>query len=413
MAANSEQREHDVVVYGATGFVGKLTAEYLAQRAPSEARIALGGRSAEKLERTRAEIGGRAVDWPLVVADSSDEAAVAALAASTRAVATTVGPYAKYGMPLLAACASAGTHYADLTGEILFMRRAIDAHHETAKASGARIVHACGFDSIPSDLGVLSLHQHASAGGLGDLGDTTYVVMGVKGGPSGGTIDSLRGQIDEAKSDPAVRRIAADPYALSPDRSAEPDLGNERDPMKVLHEPEIGGYMAPFFMGPLNTRVVRRSNALQDYAYGRKFRYRELMRGGELPMGPIVAGAIVGGLAALYGGMSFGPTRKLLDRILPDPGEGPDEEAREKGYFKIAVHSFTSSGAHIVCDIKASGDPGYKATGVMLGESALCLALDGDKLPDAGGVLTPSTAMGAVLTERLRAAGHSYDVRAA
>jgi short subunit dehydrogenase-like uncharacterized protein len=181
--------------------------------------------------------------------------------------------------------------------------------------------------------------------------------------------------------------------------------------MRVLHEPEIGVYMAPFFMGPLNTRVVRRSNALQDYAYGRQFRYRELLRGGNAPMGPIVAGAVVGGLAALYGGMSFGPTRKVLDRLLPDPGEGPDEKARENGYFKIAVHSFTSSGAHIVCDIKASGDPGYKATGVMLGEAALCLALDGDRLPAAAGVLTPATAMGEVLTDRLRAAGQSYDAR--
>ena len=409
----SAARDLDVVVYGATGFVGKLTAEYLAEHAPPETRIALGGRSAEKLERTRAEIGGRAADWPLVVADSAYADAVAALARSTRAVATTVGPYAKYGMPLLAACASNGTHYADLTGEILFMRRAIDEHHDTAKASGARIVHACGFDSIPSDLGVLALHRHASEGGLGDLGDTTYVVVGLKGGASGGTVDSLRGQIDEAKRDPAVRRIAGDPYALSPDRAAEPDLGRERDPMGVSHEPEIGGYMAPFLMGPLNTRVVRRSNALQDYAYGRQFRYRELMKGGELPFGPVVAGAVAGGLAALYGGMSFGPTRKLLDRLLPDPGEGPSEKMRETGYFKIAIHSFTSTGAHIVCDIKASGDPGYKATGVMLGEAALALGLDGDRLPDVAGVLTPATAMGEVLTERLRAAGQTYDVRAA
>src|SRR4051794_21599200 len=195
MASNSQNREHDVVVYGATGFVGKLTALYLAEHGPADAKIALGGRSKEKLERTRAEIGGRAADWPLVVADSSDEDAVAALAASTRAVATTVGPYAKYGMPLVGACAAARAPYADLTGEILFMRRAIDTHHEAAKASGAKIVHACGFDSIPSDLGVLELHRYASENGLGDLGDTTYVVMGMKGGASGGTVDSLRGQI--------------------------------------------------------------------------------------------------------------------------------------------------------------------------------------------------------------------------
>src|SRR5213594_1574953 len=185
----SAERGLDVVVYGATGFVGRLTAEYLARSAPREVRIGLGGRSQSKLEQVRSSLGARAADWPLVVADSSDAGAIEQLAN-----ATTVGPYAKYGMPLVEACARAGTDYADLTGEVLFIRDTIDRFHDVAKASGARVVHGCGFDSIPGDLGVLLLHEAA-----GELGETTLVVTALKGGPSGGTIEAVRGPIDEMR----------------------------------------------------------------------------------------------------------------------------------------------------------------------------------------------------------------------
>jgi len=411
MPSPTQDREHDIVVFGATGFVGRLTAAYLAQAAPADMRVALGGRSRDKLARTRAELGGRAEGWPLVVADSSDAAAMAAMAQSTRVVATTVGPYFRYGLPLAAACAAAGTHYADLTGEILFMRRTIDADHATARASGARIVHTCGFDSIPSDLGVLALHEHARAHDLGDLEATTYVMVRSRGGISGGTVDSLRGQLDEGRRDPAARRLMADPYGLSPDRAAEPQLGPERDPLGIVHDDALGGWLAPFAMGTINTRVVRRSNALQQFAYGRQLRYRELMLTGGLPLGPVAAAGVAGGLVATMAGLSFGPTRRVLDHVLPDPGEGPSEKTRERGYFHTDIHTTTSSGARLVCEIRADGDPGYKATAVMLGESALALATDQDELPDIAGVLTPATAMGGVLTERLRRAGHRYDVR--
>ncbi|HYF26836.1 MAG TPA: enoyl-ACP reductase, partial [Baekduia sp.] len=346
-------------------------------------------------------------------ADSLDPGAMAQLAASTTAVATTVGPYHRYGLPLVEACAAAGTHYADLTGEVLFMRRSIDVADAPAKASGARIVHTCGFDSIPSDLGVLLLAEHAAAHGLGTLTDTTYVVKGLRGGASGGTIDSLRGQLDEAKASKASRKVMLDPYGLSPDRASEPDLGPERDPVGVIRDPELGGWLAPFVMGTVNTRVVRRSNALRGHDYGRSLRYRELMLGGGLPLGPVKAGAIAGGLGAMMAGLALPPTRKLLDRVLPAPGEGPGERAREKGFFRIDIHTTTTSGAKLVCEIEAQGDPGYKATAVMLGEAALALALDTARLPPAAGVLTPATGMGDVLVERLRAAGQRYDVRPA
>ena len=398
-------RDHDIVVYGATGFVGLLTARYLAACAPPDVRIALGGRSEEKLERTRAELGA---EWPLVVADSADREAVAALAASTRVVATTVGPYFKYGKPLVEACAAAGTHYADLTGEVLFMRWSIDAADEAARASGARIVHTCGFDSIPSDIGTLLLHEAAQAGGHGGLGQTSLVVRSFKGGASGGTIDSARTTVDAVKKDPAGRRILTDPYALSPDRAADPDGRDERDSLKPLRDERLGGWLAPFVMGSVNTRVVRRSSALLDHAYGAGFRYRELMLTGDGPAGLAKATGVAGGIGGLFAGFAVPGARQLLDRVLPDPGEGPSEEARERGFFNIDVHTTCDDGTRLRCEIRAPGDPGYKATAVMLGESALCLALD--ELPDAAGVLTPASAMGRALADRLNAAGHSYEV---
>jgi short subunit dehydrogenase-like uncharacterized protein len=398
-------RDHDVVLYGATGFVGVLTAAYLAEHAPADARIALGGRSEAKLERTREELG---VEWPLVIADSQDRDAVAALAGSAHVVATTVGPYVKYGKPLVEACAAAGTHYADLTGEVLFMRWAIETADAAARASGARIVHTCGFDSIPSDIGTLLLHEAASEGGHGELGETSMVVKSMRGGPSGGTIDTLRTSVDTVKRDPASRRVLLDPYALSPDRAAEPDLGPERDSMRPLHDDHLGGWLAPFVMGTVNTRVVRRSNALRDHAYGRRFSYRELMLTGGGPLGLAKAAGVAGGLAGLFAGFATPGARQLLDRVLPDPGEGPSEKTRERGFFNIDIHTTTSGGERLRAEIRAQGDPGYKATAVMLGESALCLAFD--DLPDAAGVLTPSTAMGRALADRLVAAGHTYRV---
>lgn len=222
----------------------------------------------------------------------------------------------------------------------------------------------------------------------------------------------MRVQLDEARRDAQSRRTILDPYALSPAREEEPDLGPERDPAVPINDPQLGGWLAPFVMGTVNTRVVRRSNALLGHAYGRRFRYRELMRTGDLPLGPVKAAAVSGGIAALVARLTLPPTRALLDRVLPKPGEGPGEEARERGLFKIETHARTGSGARLVCRIAAQGDPGYKATAVMLGESALALALDEDDLPDRAGVLTPATAMGDVLVGRLRGAGHTYDVAA-
>jgi short subunit dehydrogenase-like uncharacterized protein len=407
----SAARDLDVVVFGATGFVGRLTAEYLAANAPERTRIGLAARSRDKLEGVRQALGPRAADWPLLVADAADRGSLDALAGATWAVATTVGPYRRHGLPLVEACAAAGTHYADLTGEVLFIRDSIDRCHATAQASGARIVHACGFDSIPSDLGVLTLHEAAQEADAGELEDTTLLIAGLRGGTSGGTLASMTGQLEDMAGDAEARRIAADPYALSPDRGFEPDLGDESDLRVPVHDDALGTWLAPFVMAMVNTRVVRRSNALQSWAYGRRFRYREAIRAGGGPIGAAKAAAVAGGTGAAFAALSFPPTRAMLDRFLPSPGEGPDEETRRTGFYRIEVHARTSSGRRLVCHVAQRGDPGYAATAVLLGESALCLAADDGGLPDRAGVLTPATAMGHALTERLRAAGVTLDAR--
>jgi short subunit dehydrogenase-like uncharacterized protein len=401
----ADTRDLDVVLFGATGFVGKLTAEYLACAAPDEARIGLAGRSQEKLKGVREELGARAANWPLIVADSKDGAALAELAARTTAVATTVGPYRRYGMTLVEACSGAGTHYADLAGETLFMRETIERFDAPAKASGARIVHTCGFDSIPSDIGVLVLHEAA-----GELAETTLVLRRARGGVSGGTIASLKGTVDDVKKDRSLARVLGDPYVLSPDRDTEPELGNEADLRGAEYSEELGTWFGPFVMAPVNTRVVRRSNALQDWAYGRRFRYREVMAFGSGLLGRAKALGVGGGMAALTAGLALPPSRWALDRVLPGPGAGPKEELVRRGFFVIEIHARTPAEERWVCRVEAQGDPGYGATRVMLGQSALCLALDGDRLPERAGVLTPATAMGSMLADRLRAAGQTFDV---
>jgi short subunit dehydrogenase-like uncharacterized protein len=404
-----EDRALDVTLFGATGFTGRLVADYLARAAPIGTKIGLAGRSEEKLASIRSGLPAAAADWPLIVADKSDADSIRRLAEGTRVVITTVGPYAKGGLVLVEACARAGTDYCDLTGEVLFMRDSIDQFDSVAKESGARIVHTCGFDSIPSDLGVLTLREKVREDGEGELEDTTFMVVGARGGLSGGTFQSLLGELEGARADKSRAKVAADPYGLSPDRSAEPDLGDERDLRSVKRDGELDAWLAPFMMAGINTRVVRRSNALQDWDYGRKFRYREVMGFRGTPAAPAMAAAVTAGTGSVLAGLSFGPTRTLLEKVFPDAGEGPSEKQREKGFFKIEIHTRTSTGARYKCTVSMQGDPGYKATSVLLGEAGLCLALDAERSPSRSGVLTPATAIGMALVERLRAAGATFD----
>ena len=219
---DTSSREHDLVLYGATGFVGGLIAAYIAEHAPAGMRVGLAGRSTSRLEAVRSQLPAAAHGWALIEADSADADSIAAMAATTRVLFTTVGPYAKHGLPVVEACARAGTHYADLAGEVSFIREAIDRYDDLAKMNGARIVHSCGYDSVPSDLAVLLLHQAAEADAAGGLAEVQLVAT-AKAGISGGTLESMRGQLDAMRSNSALRSLVADPYALSPDRTREPD----------------------------------------------------------------------------------------------------------------------------------------------------------------------------------------------
>jgi short subunit dehydrogenase-like uncharacterized protein len=412
MAAN---REFDLILYGATGFVGKLTAEYLAKAAPANARIGLAGRSLAKLTAMRDELGEAAAEWSVIVADAADQSDVDAMAKRTNVVVTTVGPYVKYGLPLVQACANAGTHYADLTGEPLFIRECIDRFQTVAVDSGAKIVNSCGFDSVPSDLSVYLIYKQSRADNAGDMEDTTLVAT-MKGGISGGSIASGVGQMEAIAADPALRRVVGHPYALSPDRSMEPDLGRQSDhALRRANtiDPSLDGWVTTFIMASHNTKVVRRSNALLGWAYGKNFRYSEVMSTGRSAAAPVIAAGIAGGLAAfavLGPVVSHGFGKRLLDRALPKPGTGPNETTREHGFFDMKTFARTSSGAKYLASFSAQGDPGYKATAVLLGESGLSLAFDSHKLSDLAGILTPAPVMGEALADRLRAAGMTITV---
>ncbi|MDQ2636212.1 MAG: saccharopine dehydrogenase NADP-binding domain-containing protein [Actinomycetota bacterium] len=410
---SAAQREFDIVVYGATGFVGKLTAEYLA-RAAGDARIALAGRSQDKLRAVRDTLPEAARSWPLISADASQPSSLNAMAARTQVVVTTVGPYIKYGLPLVAACAAAGTDYADLTGEPMFIRQSIDLHHKQAIDTGARIVHSCGFDSIPSDLTVFALYRRAQQDDAGQLTDTNLVVRKFAGGVSGGTVASMLEVMHTASTDPEARRLMEDPYTLYDDRGAEPELGAQPD-MRWRRgaeiAPELDGYWtAPFVMASVNTRIVRRSNALLGYGYGRRFEYGEQMSVGRSIAAPVAAAvAAASNTATMALGTRFFHRlpRKLVERVVPKPGTGPSERVREQGHYTVETYTTTTTGARYKATMSQQGDPGYKATSVLLGESGLALALDRDRLSDLRGVLTPAAAMGDALLSRFPAAGVS------
>ncbi|MBX9244140.1 saccharopine dehydrogenase NADP-binding domain-containing protein [Actinotalea ferrariae] len=399
--------DHDVVVFGASGFVGRLVAEHLARHAPEGTRIALAGRSRDKVEQVRDELPGRARDWPVLVADVSDPTSLAAMAGSARVVVSTVGPYLRHGLPVVEACARAGTHYADLTGEVPFVRQAIDRYDDVARASGARLVHGCGYDSVPSDLAVLTLHRRVAADGAGPLGHVLTVAR-ARGGVSGGTVASMRGIVELAASDGSVRRLLADPFALSPDRAAEPEAPQPPDSTGPRRLSD-GRWVAPFPMASVNSRIVRRSNALQGWAYGRDLRYGEVAGTGRGARGAARAYGLTAGLAVGAAAFALPPTRDLLDRVLPEPGTGPDEETRRTGWFRMDVRATATSGRQYRAVASGPGDPGYAATAVMLGEASLALALDEDRLPGRAGSLTPAAGIGDVLVDRLRAAGHTYE----
>jgi short subunit dehydrogenase-like uncharacterized protein len=399
---SSADREFDLVVWGATGFTGRLVVEYLFGRYGAESfRWALGGRDARKLEAVRESLGRGAESLPLVTGDAADAGSTNELVRRTRVVCTTVGPYALYGSELVRACAESGTHYCDLAGEVHWMQRMIDAHEDSAAASGARIVHTCGFDSIPSDLGVFAV-QRAMRERYGVTASRVKGrVAGFSGGASGGTIASMLNMLEEAEHDTDVRRAMSNPYSLNPkDLRAGPDA---REGLLPAYDDDFAQWTAPFVMAAINTRVVRRSNALLGHAYGKDFRYEEAMLMGAGPLGFAKASALAAGMAGGMGAASIGPLRRLLQRTLPAPGEGPDAAQREAGYWDLRFLGERPGDAAQRVSLRVTGDrdPGYGSTSKMLGESAVCLATD--DLDTAPGFSTPAAAMGDSLIVRLEA----------
>ena len=395
------ERRYDVVLAGATGFAGRRAAVHLRDHGGG-ARIALTGRSSQRLEALRTELG---VDWPILVADALDRTGLDAVAAQAGVVATAVGPYSRYGMPLVEACAAHGTSYCDLTGEILFMRESIDAVHKRAAASGARIVHACGYDSVPSDLAVHLLVRAAAADGEGTLATTRLLARG-RGGVGGGTIDSARAQIDSVLARPELRRVLADPYGLSPDRGADPSRDEVRDRSRAYRDDLFGLWVAPWPLGPANMRVVRRTAALTG-RYGPAFRYEEAVPVGRGALAALGARAVVAAGGMLLLGLASPRLRPVADRLLPAVGSGPSERALRAGWFRSDARTVTTTGGRYSARISARLDPGYGATGAMLAESALCLALD--PLDSPAGVSTPAAAMGDALVDRLRSIGFTAE----
>ena len=390
---------HDIIVFGATSFVGQILVRYLAERYPhGELRWAIAGRSAEKLAALRESLGAAYAQLPLIVADAHDDAALRTMCQTTRLIVSTVGPYARYGEPLVRACAEMGTDYCDLTGELLWIRRMIERYEARAHATGARILHCCGFDSIPSDLGVYLLQREAVRHSGAPCTEVKLRVRQLRGGISGGTAASMLNMVREVAADPALRRELADPYILCPAPAA-----GQRQPSltEIGYDSELDSWCAPFVMAGINTRIVHRSNALQQFAYGRDFRYGEGMLMGRGLGGQLRATAVSLGMATLMLAGAVGPTRTLLERyLLPAPGTGPSEVAQQRGSFALQLYGRTNNGALIGVTVTGDRDPGYGSTARMLGEAAACLVYD-CPAEVAGGFWTTASLLGDKLIARL------------
>ncbi len=403
-------KTYDLVIMGATGFTGRLVVEYLLERYGIDGELswAIAGRSEDKLRNLLTALGAEGL--PLIQADSCERASLDQLVEQTHVVCSTVGPYALYGDELVAACVASGTDYCDLTGEVPWMRRMLDQHAEKAKDTGARIVHCCGFDSVPSDMGV----RFAQTEAMERLGEPlTQIRLGVeamRGKMSGGTAASMMNIIQESQKDPNVARVLKNPYALCPEgmRSGvkQPYVkGPQFDSM-------LKAWLAPFVMAAINTRVVHKSHALRDRAWGEAFTYDEAMMTGRGFKGRRAAwvwSLMLGGFAL---GASVKPLRALMKKtVLPDPGEGPSSEQQARGFYKLRLTGQTASGRSLSVRVTGDRDPGYGSTAKMLGEAAVCLATQTPQSAVAGGFWTPSTALGHAFHERLVAnAGLTFEV---
>lgn len=389
-------KKFEVVVWGSTGFTGKLVAEYLLKQYDIGKTLswAIAGRNQEKLEKIRAELGNENI--PILVADSQDKNSLENLAKQTKVICTTVGPYAKYGDKLVDVCVEQGVHYCDLTGEVQWIRRMIDKHHDTAKKNKVKIVHCCGFDSIPSDMGVYFLQKEAKKQFEAYANTVNFRLKTMKGGFSGGTIASLENVNKEVSESDEVLKVLQNPYSLNPLGEQEGD--DVLDMEGIAYDKEFDSWLAPFVMAPINTRVVRRSHALSGFPYGKDFRYDEAMLVGTGIFGRMTANVISTLFKTFNTPKSF--FKSFLLNFMPKPGQGPSQSQRENGRYSILFVGKLNNGKSLKTKVKGDKDPGYGSTSKMFAESAVCLAKD--KLPETFGVITPSTAMADALLERLQ-----------
>jgi short subunit dehydrogenase-like uncharacterized protein len=403
-------KEFDFVVFGATSFVGKILVRYLLERyASSSVKWAIAARSSSKLEALKQELGESAHSLATLIANSEDEVALRALCQRTRVVISTVGPYALHGEPLVRVCAETGTDYCDLTGEVQWIRRMLDRYETTAKSTGARIVHCCGFDSIPSDLGVFVVQQ-AALKQFGQPCQTISMrVKAMRGGFSGGTAASLLNVTKEAVQDPALRRELANPFSLCPERTGP------RQPKGsgATYDANFSSWTAPFIMAGINTRIVHRTNVLLQKQYGADFRYSEAVLTGKDFKGRFAATATTLGLGAFMMASALVPTRYLLERfVLPKPGEGPSPTAQREGFFDLRFYGKTVDGQSLRAKVTGDRDPGYGSTAKMLGEAAACLAFDLPATAGGGGFWTPASLFGDRLITRLEEhAGLKFEIQ--
>jgi short subunit dehydrogenase-like uncharacterized protein len=410
----SENDRYDVVLYGASGFTGRQTVAYFAEHADPSIHWAIAGRNLKKLEITREACGLRAEDVDILIADGKDRAAIRALVRQTRVVLTTAGPFALYGEELVRACAEEGVDYVDITGETPFVRRMIDECHEIAVSTGARVIPFCGFDSVPSDLGALFLLHHIRDV-LGEECVRINSFFSVRGGLNGGTLASMNALFDlgdaEAVRDPVLLNPAA--YRDDKRRGLNPDR------VSAVFDADLERWSVPFFMAPVNTRVVRRSEALfriygEDHGHAEDFRYDEAaLIGGTFPRALAHFVACAGRI--LESAIAISAVRRCLRMIAPTPGEGPSEKVKDGGFFRNTMVAETQAGTRVHAEVQDSGDPGNRSTVKILCESALALVCDRSDLPGGesrGGILTPATGLGRVLIDRLVRRGMVFRVTA-
>ena len=395
-------KKFDLVIYGASSFVGQILTEYLYEHIGLTRKVkwAIAGRSEAKLTKLRSSLGEGAAKLPIIIADSHDEAGLRDMCERSRVIVSTVGPYALYGELLVKVCAENGNDYCDLTGEAYWIKQMMDKYQEAAKKSGARIVNCCGFDSIPSDLGVHFLQQEGKERFGKFFNNVKLRVKSMKGGASGGTIASMIEMIVAAKADPGLRKKMGNPYILCPEKH---DYRIRQTSIKApVFDKDFQAWAAPFIMEAINARVVLRSNSLLNMAYGEDFSYGEAMLSGQGIKGRLTALGIAGGLGAFAGSLIFDPVRNLMQKyVLPKSGEGPSLQDQLNGYFDIRLHGRNKNGQQLMVQVTGDRDPGYGCTAKMLAQAALCLAFDLSADDRAGGFWTPATAMGDFLVERL------------